>query len=289
VFWLPNEVKVEKDVHDIYTGMTEAERHGVLTTLKLFSLYELYAGVEFWGGVVARNFPRPEIQRMAATFSMFELAIHQPFYNKLNEVLGIATEEFYNSYVQDPVLKDRADFLEDIQSNSLAVSLGTFSMMEGAILYSSFAFLKHFQSEGKNRLMNVVRGINFSTKDEALHAEAGAWLFSELRAEGRVSAEDDATLCAAADTLREHEHRIVDMIFEKGRIEGITDVQLKHFVDSRLNICLKNLGIDKRYPVKYNPLADTFYNNVNGYTSNDFFTSIGSQYKRGWAETEFKW
>jgi ribonucleoside-diphosphate reductase beta chain len=220
---------------------------------------------------------------------MFELAIHQPFYNKLNEVLGIATEEFYNSYVQDPVLKDRADFLEDIQSNSLAVSLGTFSMMEGAILYSSFAFLKHFQSEGKNRLMNVVRGINFSTKDEALHAEAGAWLFSELRAEGRVSAEDDATLCAAADTLREHEHRIVDMIFEKGRIEGITDVQLKHFVDSRLNICLKNLGIDKRYPVKYNPLADTFYNNVNGYTSNDFFTSIGSQYKRGWAETEFKW
>ena len=38
IFWLPEEIKVEKDVHDILVNMTEAERHGVITTLKLFTM-----------------------------------------------------------------------------------------------------------------------------------------------------------------------------------------------------------------------------------------------------------
>ena len=66
VFWLPTEIKVEKDVHDIYTNLTKAEKHGVLTVLKLFSLYELFAGRDYWTGTVMVEFPRPEIQRMAA-------------------------------------------------------------------------------------------------------------------------------------------------------------------------------------------------------------------------------
>ena len=46
IFWLPDEIKVEKDVQDILVNMTPAEKHGVITTLKLFSLYELFAGSE---------------------------------------------------------------------------------------------------------------------------------------------------------------------------------------------------------------------------------------------------
>ena len=44
------------------------------------------------------------------------------------------------------------------------VSVATFSLVEGVILYSAFGFLKHYQSQGKNKLMNVVRGINFSVR-----------------------------------------------------------------------------------------------------------------------------
>src|SRR3546814_10844546 len=63
------------------------------------------------------------------------------------------------------------------------VSLGCFSLIEGAVLYSSFAFLKHFQTRGKNKLLNVVRGINFSVRDENFHCVAGSWLFRSLRDE----------------------------------------------------------------------------------------------------------
>lgn len=94
-FWLADEIKVEKDVQDITVNMTESERHGVLTTLKLFTLYELFAGADYWGERVMKMFPKPCIQMMANSFSFFELNVHAPFYNKLNEALRVNTEEFY--------------------------------------------------------------------------------------------------------------------------------------------------------------------------------------------------
>lgn len=186
------------------------------------------------------------------------------------------------------------DFIEGIvASEDKLESLGVFSMIEGAVLYSSFAFLKHFQSQTKNKLLNVVRGINFSVRDESLHAEGGAWLYNQLKSELNLSDEElkklENKIIEAAHTIREHEFRIIDMIFEKGNIEGITKVQMQHFVESRINLCLKNLGISKLYEVSYNPIADWFYDGINAYQMNDFFTGIGNQYNRNWDEAAFTW
>ena len=46
VFWTADEINLEKDVHDILTNCTEAEKHGIFTTLKLFTHYEMSAGEE---------------------------------------------------------------------------------------------------------------------------------------------------------------------------------------------------------------------------------------------------
>lgn len=284
VFWLPEEIKVEKDVHDILTNLTKAEKHGVLTVLKLFSLYELFAGRDYWTGSVMAEFPRPEIQRMASVFGMFELAVHQPFYNKINVALGLDTDEFYNSYTTDPVLSNRINFLHSIDGH---YSLPVFSMLEGAVLYSSFAFLKHFQSQGKNKLLNIVRGINFSVRDENLHSEAGAWLFRERRAIQGMP--DVNKLYNYGNLLYEHECAIIAKIFEEGPIDGITDVQLRHFVESRINKCLQQLGLKNLFVVKYDPISSWFYEGINNYQYVDFFSGMGREYTRGWAESEFKW
>ena len=146
VFWTAEEISVEKDIQDIMVNMTEAERHGVITVLKLFTLYELFAGDEYWGEKVKNWFPNPSVRMMANSFSYFEINVHAPFYNKLNEALHLNTEEFYMSYVQDETLKKRMAFIGKIvDSENVLESLGVFSMIEGAVLYSSFAFLKHFR------------------------------------------------------------------------------------------------------------------------------------------------
>jgi ribonucleoside-diphosphate reductase beta chain len=294
VFWLPEEIKVEKDVQDILVNFTEAEKHAVITTLKLFTKYEDFAGEEYWGGRYKRIFDGTEFRRMASVFSMFETAVHLPFYRKINELLNLNTDDFYEDYVNNPVLKSRMEFVDtSVEGEDDLESLAVFSMVEGAVLYSAFAFLKHFQANGKNKLLNIVRGINFSVRDENLHSIGGAWSFKHLKEQRQLSEEQEEILhtkiVKAAHTLLEHESGIIDMLFEKGNIEGITPIQLKHFVESRLNQCLHELGYKKEFDVKYNPIADWFYKNITSFTFNDFFTGQGNQYHRNWDSTSFVW
>jgi len=292
IFWLPDEVKVEKDIQDILVNFTPAEKHGVITTLKLFSIYETHAGSEYWGTRFKNMFDGAEFHRMASVFSMFELAVHAPFYNKINQLLHVDTPEFYLSYKESPVLKDRIEHIgKIIDDPSDLVSLAMFSMVEGVVLYSSFAFLKHFQSQGKNKLMNLVRGINFSLRDENLHSVAGAWAFRHKAKEygPEYLAEVEARIFEGAQKLYEHELEIIKMTFGEGKIDGITEHQLDNFVQSRINECLKQLGFKKMFDVKYNPIAEWFYKAINDYSFNDFFSGMGNQYHRNWDESAFVW
>ncbi len=294
VFWTAEEINVQKDIQDVLVNFSESEKHAVITTLKLFSIYETHAGSEYWGERFKKMFDGAEFHRMASVFSMFELAVHAPFYNKINQLLHIDTPEFYLSYLDDPVLKARVEHIgEIIDHEDDLISLAAFSMVEGVILYSSFAFLKHYQSQGKNKLMSVVRGINFSVRDENLHSLAGAWSFKHKLSKGNYSPEYlkllEQQVRESGRRIYEHECKIISMLFEKGSIQGITAHQLECFVQSRVNECLKELGYTKEYEVKYNPIADWFYDGINKYQFNDFFTSTGREYNRNWDESKFIW
>lgn len=298
IFWTASEINVDKDKQDMLVNMTEAEHHGVITVLKLFTLYELAAGTDYWLNRVLQTFPRPEIQRMASTFGFFELNVHAPFYNKLNETLNLNTEEFYNGYIHNNVLKERMEFIDSLVNDpDDLVSLGCFSLIEGAVLYSSFAFLKHFQTKGKNKLLNVVRGINFSVRDENLHCLAGAWLYRSLRDERlkelpsySIDIEKAVQrITEASRAIYEHECQIVDMIFEKGEIEGISSEQMKTFIRGRINLCLSHLGIPQVFDCKNDIIADWFYDNINQVQFNDFFTGVGNSYNRSWDQGAFIW
>lgn len=293
-FWTSNEIAMDKDKQDMKVNMTEAEHHAVTTALKLFVKYEIFVGTEYWLNRVLSKYPRPEIQRMASVFGMMELAVHAPFYNKLNEVLGLNTDEFYKSYIDDPVLKSRVDFLDSVvASEDDLLSLAAFSIIEGAILFSSFAMFKNFQSNGNNLISNTVRGINQSVIDEGLHQQAGALLFRTVLKESKLKAEDveklKAGITQVAYKIAEHEERIADMLFEKGDLRGMTAPQLKAFVRSRVNVCLSDLGMEPVFPAEPNPIADWFYTAVQGYQAIDFFTGVGREYQRGWDEKGFEW
>ena len=294
VFWA-NEVEVAKDIQDMRVNMTNAEYHGVVTTLKLFTLYELKAGNEYWGGRFKRMFPRHDIRQMASTFAYTELGIHAPFYNDINKALHLDNDEFYTGYVDDPILKARMDAIDGyISDPDDLVSLAAFSMVEGAVLYSSFAFLKHFQTRGKNKLMTVVRGINYSVRDENLHADGGAWAFKQLLLEKQeashvIDSDLYYKVINIAVELYEHECQIIDMIFAEGEIEGVDSNDMKKFVASRVNICLGKLGIETHFADTENSIEKWFYKDINAVKLTDFFTGVDSSYNRDWREMGFTW
>lgn len=100
-----------------------------------------------------------------------------------------------------------------------------------------------------------------------------------------MSNQEQVYVIAAA--VREHEHLIVDKIFERGAIEGITATQMKNFVDSRVDLVLKNLGYKPVYNPSHNPIAEWFYKSINDYAMNDFFTGTGREYTRGRSAEDF--
>lgn len=298
IFWLPTEPRIEKDLHCLKTELTKAELHGVRTTLSLFTTYEQVAGIDYWSGRFKRMFPRPDFERVSSCFANVELNIHAPFYQRVDELLGLNTDEFYMSFIDDPVLKSRMDFLDSCVSDlDDLFSVGTFSMVEGNILYSSFAFLMHFQSGGKNKMPNMHSGLTFSVKDENIHSETGAWCFRNLLKEKLAAGLIDQNyvnklydrLYEAARTIVTHEERIIEMIFSEGDIKGITSKQMINFVQSRADLCLEQLGLEKIYNPTYNPIAKWFYRMIGGESSHDFFYKLGSSYNRNWPEKDFVW
>ncbi len=287
ILWTDREIAVSKDIQDIKVNMTPSETHGVLTTLKLFTLYEVQAGLSYWLTRVVNDYPRPDIQRMAVTFGYTEIGSHAPFYAALNTALNQNTDEFYMSYYDEPVLKSRMKFVgEMVNHQNKLISLGAFSMIEGAVLYSSFAFLMHFQTQGKDKLNNVVRGIKFSVKDENIHSLAGARLFQQVKEETGMDL-PVKELSEVASIIQHHEHEIIDMIFEKGDISGITPVQLKSFVNHRLNLCLNNLGINGPFDVPCDVVSKWFYKTIKTIQFGDLFNGTSSEYNRDYIETEF--
>lgn len=294
IFWPWDEIKVEKDKQDLMVNVTEAERHGIVTTLKLFTKYELFVGNEHWGGRIAKAYPQVGIQRMAAVFAHVELNSHAPFYNKINKELGLDTMEFYTSYLDDPVLAARMKYLDElVASDDDELSTAVFSLVEGAALYGPFAYLKHYQSQGKNKIQNIGRGLNMSVRDENLHSVGGATLVNVTLEEQQRSEYEllqfRQAVREAGHQLLEHEYLINAKTFEKGRHEGITLLQQNRFSLSRVNHCLAQVGVEELEKVEYNPIGEWFYKGINDYQMNDFFQGVGREYQRDWDKGGFIW
>lgn len=291
--WFSSEMVVERDKMQMLYELTPSQLHAVKTVLQLFLRYELIVGDEFWNGLVIKEFPRPEVKLAASIVGMVELAIHAEFYNQINIVLGLDKDEDYVAFADDPILAKRVEWLESVLSGEdkvLAVII--FSMTETALLFSSFAILKSFQSNGHNEIPVVARGANQSAVDEDLHGVISAEIINKHYEElGRPLNEDlvrVGKIYEAVNYAYEHECRIIDMAFIEDTLNGMTKEDFKAFVRYRLNIFLARIGLQPAFLDTETPIKDWFETNTYAYKMIDFFSSgLGMEYEMGWKEEDF--
>lgn len=292
VIWFASELGVEKDETDIRSKLTDGERHGLIETSKLFTQYELsLGGEEFWGGKVGKMFPRPDIQRMAATFAFAELGMHAPFYKLVNETMHIATDEFYNEWKKDPILSARMKFIgKHAESKCPLRSTAAFAFMEGAVLFSNFAYFKSLNSGGYNMCSHFAAGIDASAKDEDFHSKASAWLFNqtlyEMNELGQMTTRKlnklKKDVRAIASEVFEHELQIIGRIFSKGGIRTITQEEMIEFVKNRIDVVLGYLNMQPMFGIAQGKVSKWFYNALSTYKYSDFFSNQQIQYTRDW-------
>lgn len=298
VFWPAEELGVEEDEQDFRTGLNDAERHGVLTAQSILTQYELLiGGNELWGGKIAQMFPRPEVQRMAACFANVELNSHAPFYAIGNEVLGVATDEFYSAWKLDPVFKERIAFIEQSAASACPLTVtAALAFMEGAVLFSVFGFFKGFNSRGFNLIPHFVAGIDGSAKDENFHSLASAKLHNvckdERRQRGNHTEEDEHALAEVirrmALDVYSHELAIIEKLFEVPGNRVVTKQELIHFLKDRIDVVLFRLGHHPMFDLERGVISQWFYQQLSTVKVSDFFAATQLQYTRNWAKHKLK-
>lgn len=294
VFWPAEELGVEEDEQDFRIGLNDAERHGVLTAQSILTQYELMiGGEELWGGKIAKLFPRPEIQRMCSSFTNVELNSHAPFYAIGNEVLGVATDEFYTKWKLDPIFRKRIRFIEEKASSDDALEVtAALAFLEGAVLFSVFGFFKGFNSRGFNLIPHFVSGIDGSAKDEDFHSRGSAMLFNTCKAE-RVSngthnqSQENRlykTIQKIAGDVYLHELEIIDKLFAIPGNRVVKKDELTHFLRDRIDTILVRLGYPPMFGEEKGLISTWFYQQLSTVKVSDFFATTQLQYTRNWAK-----
>lgn len=291
--WFSSEMIVELDKMQLLYELSPDQLHAVKTVLQLFLRYELIVGEEFWNSLVIKEFPRPEVKLAASVVGMTELAIHSEFYNQINTVLGMDTDEDYLAYTNDPELKARVDWLDSVlKGEDKVLATIIFSLTETALLFSSFAILKSFQSNGYNLIPVIARGANQSAIDEDLHGCISAEIINTRYVELRAHLKDDVVrvkeIYKAVQYAYEHESRIIDMAILKDSFNGVPKQEYKEFVKLRLNLYLARIGLDPAFVVGECGMTEWFENNTYAYKVIDFFSAgMGQEYESGWDEKKF--
>lgn len=290
--WFSSEMIVELDRMQLLYELTPEQLHAVKTVLTFFVRYELNVG-DMWKRI-AEIFPRPEVKLAASVVEMVERAVHAEFYDQPNKQLGLDNDEHYLAFTKDPELKERADWLSGLLNNKEDEILGViiFSMTETALLFSSFAIFKSFQSNGYNLIPVIARGTNQSAIDEDLHGIISAEIINTYYEELGTSLFEDKKryeqVVKAVHYAYEHECRIIDIAIPGEKFNGIDKQEYKEFVKYRLNIYLERLGLPHEFQVGTCSITDWFELNTYAYKVIDFFSAgMGMEYESSWDETGF--
>jgi ribonucleoside-diphosphate reductase beta chain len=293
--WLHTEIPMNSDIQDWNEKLTEDEKNLIINLLKSFTQVEIVIGNDYWAGSVHDWFAKPEIQMMAAAFSNME-TIHAKAYAYLNESLGL---EDWEAFLNDKAGKAKLDYLETAPEadgrlsldavRRRALSLAKFSgCAEGVQLFSSFAVALNFSRHDK--LKGTGKIIEFSVKDESLHANGGCWLFRTIIDEYPQIFDESfkAELRATFEKTVRLEDDYIDSIF--GRADAILDLSkqdLKEFIRHRANTKLNDLYMEPHWlevdRAAVRRLA-WFDDLILGVSHQDFFSGRVTDYAKGHIE-----
>lgn len=296
VSWTAKEIPVKKDEHTYRHVLAPKQLNLVTITLQLFVEIEQKVG-EVWE-TIASWFPHSEIEGCCAEIARMEKSVHAFFYQKMSDVLNIDPEETAKNQETIQVLKQKLEFLTRITSNLSAdkpLALATVAMIEQVLLFSNFAMLKSFQSNGHNLIANTLTGVDFVVQDEVLHGNFASFLFKtfldeDSRGPKQINTELlKANIDKVMTEIITHEDAVIDYGFpDDTKINDISGNDLKIFIRSRANEVISMLGYETPYEeIGLNPIADWFYKGANSIRMHDFFVSGTSQYRRTWSLDSF--
>lgn len=298
--WFASKIRViEEDRMEMLYGLDEQQKVVLQRTLPTFRKYEQDVA-DFWTDVYPKFFKHVDCKEGAAVINMVERAVHERFYDKINKVYGMDNDEYYLSYLNDPIFKDRAKWLgKTLRQEDKKLTCLVFGLVEGVSLFSLFALVRSFQANGINKIATTVKGTKQSAIDELLHSEYLAYSFRYYYNEIGSSLDQDVVyydkLLEATYNQIEIEKFILTEIvkvdgFDWNSFNGVPLTDYFDLLYVLANKYFKLLGSEKLpYPeIETCKLYDWFLTASKAYAEADFFgKGEGKEYEHAWSEDAF--
>jgi ribonucleoside-diphosphate reductase beta chain len=286
VHWVPEEVPLGEDVKDWASKLNDQERNLLTQIFRFFTQADVEVNDNYMERY-ARVFKPVEVKMMLAAFSNIE-TVHIAAYALLLETIGMPETEFA-AFMDYQALRDKHDYMQKFGVETDADILRTVAMFggftEGLQLFASFAMLMNFPRFNKMKGMGQI--VTWSVRDESLHCEGMIKLFHAYAKETNAltqSVKDDIVDCCK--TVVGIEDRFIDLAFEMGPVQGMTDTDIKQYIRYIADWRLGQLGLPKIYGVNEHPIP-WLTAILNGVEHANFFEARATEYSK--AATRGDW
>lgn len=285
-FWTNKEFSFQSDVQDFKVSFTKQEQEIIVRALATIGQLEISVK-KFWAKL-GDNLPHPSINDMGYVMANTEV-IHGDAYERLLEVLGI--DNAFDNILELDIIKGRVNYLRKHlhkfhadNKKQFIYSLILFTLfVENIALFSQFYTIGWF-GRFKNLLKDTNKQVEYTSREENLHAMIGMKIINVIRKEHPELFDDDLEekiLYEAKEAVK-YELQIVEWIVNGYKAEKLNSEILKEFIKNRMNDSLKEIGYKAIFEVDQELVSKTtwFEEQVLGNNSTDFFHSRPVEYSK---------
>jgi len=265
-YWLHTEFNLTNDISDYKTTLTPVQREVIKRAMLAISQIEVNVKA-FWGDLYKR-LPVLEIQATGATFSDSEVR-HFDAYSFLIEKLGLQRE--FETVVEVPAIQARIKYLNKYldgtrsrDNKMFTKSVLLFSLfIENVSLFSQFLIIMSFNKE-----LNVLSGmdnvVQATSKEETIHGQFGSELINIIKKENPewFDSEFEELIRSAVQKAYKAECKVLDWIFEEGKLDFLPVKVVQEFIKNRFNNSLESIGYDKEFDIDESLLKSTLWFDV---------------------------
>lgn len=231
IHWMGEEVPLGEDIKD-WNGshLTSGERNLLTQIFRFFTQSDVEVSDNYFKRYIP-IFQPLEIQMMMAAFTNME-TVHIDAYALLLKTIGMPHTEFkaFHSYAS---MRAKADYMHSFGTSTCADVARTLAMFgaftEGMALFASFAMLMNFPRFNKMKGMGQI--VSWSVRDESLHCESIIRLYHEWVSETGIATKSLASdITDVGKTMVELEDKFIELAFELGEVQGMTQGDIKAYV-----------------------------------------------------------
>jgi len=285
-FWTVREFNFQSDIQDFRVSLSDQEK--IIITRALSTIGQLEISVKKFWAKIGDNLPHPSINDMGYVMANVEV-VHGDAYERLLEVLGI--EDSFEEILKLDMIKGRVNYLRkhlhkfhSDNKKQFIYSLILFTLfVENIALFSQFYTIGFF-SRYKNVLKDTNKQVEYTSREENLHAMIGIKLINTIREEYPeiFDEELEAKISYEAKEAVKYECQIAEWIINGYEHDKLNAALLKEFIKNRMNESLVSIGYDKIFDTDNELLTKTiwFDEQVLGNNMTDFFHSRPVEYSK---------